>query len=84
MKDILVFVGLAICLFILILFPSLFAAGVIPLWKSILGFAGTIFVSCELLDRLSWSAEAEIAISLSDEVTAIKEASEENDKKDGE
>ena len=83
MKDALLLVWLAVCLFILILFPSLFAAGVIPLWKSILGFAGTLFVSCELLDRLPWGAEAEIAISLSDVVAAIKEASDE-DKKDGE
>lgn len=83
MKDILMLVGLAVCLFVLILFPSLFAAGVIPLWKSILGFACTIFVASEILDRLPWGAEAEIAISLSDVVAAIKEASDE-DKKGGE
>jgi len=83
MKDALVLVGLAICLFILILLPSLFAAGVIPLWKSILGFAGMLFVGFELVNRLPYGAEAEIAISLTDVVAAIKEANEE-DKKDGE
>ena len=84
MKDLLIMAGLCACLFVLILFPALFAVGTIPLWKSILGFVGTIFVSCELLDRLPWKTEAEIAISLSDVVAAIKEASEDGDEKDGE
>lgn len=84
MKDLMIMVGLCACLFVLILFPAMFAAGALPLWKSILGFVGTIFVSCELLDRLPWKTEAEIAISLSDVVAALKEASEDRDEKDGE
>ena len=54
------------------------------LWKSIFGFVCTIFVASELLNRLPWGAEAEIAISLSDVVSAIKDASEDEDEKDGE
>lgn len=54
------------------------------LWKSIFGFVCTIFVASELLNRLPWGAEAEIAISLSDVVAAIKDASEDEDEKDGE
>lgn len=84
MKENLLLIGLAVCLFVLILFPAMFAAGALPLWKSILGFVGTIFVSCELMDGLPWKTEAEIAISLSDVVAAIKEASEDGDEKDGE
>ncbi len=76
--------GLCACLFVLILFPALFAVGDIPLWKSIFGFVCTIFVASELLNRLPWGAEAEIAISLSDVVAAIKDASEDEDEKDGE
>ena len=76
-------VGLCACLFVLILFTAMFAVGTIPLWKSILGFVGTIFVSCELLDRLPWKTGAEIAISYSDVGAAIKEASEDRDEKDG-
>ena len=84
MKDLIIMAGLCACLFVLILFPALFAAGTIPLWKAIFGFAGTIFVSSELLNRLPWKTEAEIAISLSDVVAAIKDASEDEDEKDGE
>ena len=84
MKNLIIMVGLCACLFVLILFPALFAVGDIPLWKSIFGFVCTIFVASELLDRLPWGAEAEIAISLSDVVAAIKDASEDEDEKDGE
>ena len=84
MKDLVIMVGLCACLFVLILFPAMFAVGNIPLWKSIFGFVCTIFVASELLNRLPWGAEAEIAISLPDVVSAIKEASEDEDEKDGE
>ena len=84
MKNLIITAGLCACLFVLILFPALFAVGDIPLWKSIFGFVCTIFVASELLDRLPWGAEAEIAISLSDVVAAIKDASEDEDEKDGE
>ena len=84
MKDLIIMVGSCAGLFVLILFPALFAVGDIPLWKSIFGFVCTIFVASELLNRLPWGAEAEIAISLSDVVAAIKDASEDEDEKDGE
>ena len=74
--------GLCACLFVLILFPASFAVGEIPLWKAIFGFVCTIFVASELLNRLPWGAEAEIAISLSDVVAAIKDASEDGDEKE--
>ena len=73
-----------VVIFVLILFPASFAVGDMPLWKSIFGFVCTIFVASELLNRLPWGAEAEIAISLSDVVSAIKDASEDEDEKDGE
>lgn len=88
MKTGFLLVGLAACLYVLILFPALFVVGEISLWKSIFGFVGTIFISCELMGRLPWGAEAEIAISLSDVAEAIKEAREtasnSEDEKDGE
>ena len=79
MKNGFLTVGLVSCLYILILFPALFVVGNISLWKSIFGFVCTIFVASELLNRLPWGAEDEIAISLSDVVAAIKEASEDED-----
>ena len=84
MKDLIIMAGLCACLFVLILFHASFAVGDMPLWKSIFGFVCTIFVASELLNRLPWGAEAEIAISLSDVVSAIKDASEDEDEKDGE
>ena len=84
MKNLIIMAGLCACLFVLILFPASFAVGDMPLWKSIFGFVCTIFVASELLNRLPWGAEAEIAISLSDVVAAIKDASEDEDEKDGE
>ena len=82
MKDLIIMAGLCACLFVLILFPASFAVGDMPLWKSIFGFVCTIFVASELLNRLPWGAEAEIAISLSDVVSAIKDASEDEDEKE--
>lgn len=88
MKTGLLLVGLVVSLYVLILFPTLFVVGKIPLWKSIFGFAGSIFVFCEILDRLPWVAETELAISISDVAEAIKEAREtasnSEDEKDGE
>ena len=84
MKNLIIMTGLCACLFVLILFPASFVVGDMSLWKSIFGFVCTIFVASELLNRLPWGAEAEIAISLSDVVAAIKDASEDEDEKDGE
>ena len=84
MKTLIIMTSIYACLFVLNMFHAMFAVGDITLWKSIFGFVCTIFVASELLDRLPWGAEAEIAISLSDVVSAIKDASEDEDEKDGE